>query len=59
MEKKRTELVEKVAEFDEQLGEMFLMEEPIDAATLKAAIRRQVGIRCVHLPGQCCGIHGR
>ena len=34
------ELKEAVANVDEELGEMFLMEEPIDAPTLKAAIRR-------------------
>lgn len=34
------ELKEKVADVDDELAELFLMEEPIDAATLKAAIRR-------------------
>ncbi len=28
---------------DEHLGELFLMEEPIDGETLRAAIRRCVG----------------
>jgi elongation factor G len=37
---KRSELVEKVADVDEQLGELFLMEEPIDEGTLRGAIRR-------------------
>ena len=36
---KRAELVEKVADVDEQLGELFLMEEPIDEPTLREAIR--------------------
>ncbi len=34
------ELKEKVADVDDELGELYLMEEPIDAPTLKAAIRR-------------------
>ena len=34
------ELKEKVADVDDELGELFLMEEPIDAPTLKQAIRR-------------------
>lgn len=37
--KKRAELVEKVADVDEHLGELFLMEEPIDEPTLREAIR--------------------
>lgn len=41
MEARRAELVERVADSDEVLGEAFLMEEPIEAAELKAAIRRQ------------------
>ena len=36
---KRAELVEKVADVDEELGELFLMEEPIDEPTLQEAIR--------------------
>ncbi len=36
---KRAELVEKVADVDEELGELFLMEEPIDEPTLREAIR--------------------
>jgi len=39
---KRIELVEKVADVDEQLGELFLMEEPIDEPTLREAIRYPV-----------------
>ena len=37
---RRAELVEAIAEVDEELGEMFLMEEPIDEDTLREAIRR-------------------
>lgn len=37
---RRAELVEAIADVDEQLGELFLMEEPIDEATLREAIRR-------------------
>ena len=36
---KRAELVEKVADVDEELGELFLMEEPVDEPTLREAIR--------------------
>ena len=36
---RRAELVEKVADVDEHLGELFLMEEPIDEPTLREAIR--------------------
>lgn len=32
---KRAELVERVAEVDEELGELFLEEAPIDAAALR------------------------
>ena len=39
-EKHRAELVERLADVDEQIGELFLMEEPIDAETLQAGIRR-------------------
>ena len=34
------ELLEAVADVDEQIGEMFLMEEPISVADLKAGLRR-------------------
>ena len=37
---KRKELIEKIADVDEQLGELFLMEELIDEDTLREAIRR-------------------
>ena len=35
-----SELLEAVADVDEQIGEMFLMEEPISVADLKAGLRR-------------------
>ena len=38
--KYRAEMIEKVAECDDALIEKFLMEEPITAAELKAAIRK-------------------
>lgn len=37
---RRAELVERVAEADETVGELFLMEEPVDSDTLRAGIRR-------------------
>ena len=37
---RRAELVERVAEADETVGELFLMEEPVDADTLRGGIRR-------------------
>ena len=37
---RRAELVERVAEADETVGELFLMEEPVDAETLRGGIRR-------------------
>jgi len=36
---KRAELVERVAEVDEELGELFLEEAPIDAATLRLTFK--------------------
>jgi elongation factor G len=39
-EEKRSELISKLADVDDQIGEKFLMEEPIDAAFLAAGIRR-------------------
>lgn len=36
----RQELIERASNFDDELGELFLMEEPIDNDTLKAALRR-------------------
>ena len=40
VEAKRAELVEAVAEVDEELGEQFVLEEPIDGPMLRAAVRR-------------------
>jgi elongation factor G len=37
---KRKELIEKLADVDEELGELFLMEEAIDEDVLRGAIRR-------------------
>ncbi len=37
---RRAELVERVAECDETVGELFLMEEPVDSETLRGGIRR-------------------
>ena len=39
-ESQRAELVERLADVDEQIGELFLMEEAVNADTLLAAIRR-------------------
>ena len=39
-DKQRAALIDAVAEVDDELMELYLMEEPIDAETLKAAIRR-------------------
>ncbi|RLN98080.1 hypothetical protein BBJ28_00011625 [Nothophytophthora sp. Chile5] len=36
----RQTLIERASDFDEELGELFLMEEEVDNATLKAALRR-------------------
>ncbi|KAJ0396493.1 hypothetical protein ATCC90586_002811 [Pythium insidiosum] len=41
----RQQLIERAADHDETLGEMFLMEEEIDAETLRAALRRIVSRR--------------
>lgn len=40
METKRMELVERVADVDDAIAELFISEEPVDAAMLQAAIRR-------------------
>jgi len=55
---KRAELVERVAEVDEELGELFLAEADVDAATLRRARRLP---RALHAlgepaprPGSCC-----
>lgn len=42
VEAKRAELVEAVAEVDEELAEHFVLEEPIDGDMLQAAVRRWV-----------------
>lgn len=39
-EAKRLELVERIAEVDETVGELFLLEEPIPADVLQDGIRR-------------------
>lgn len=46
---KRMELLETLSEVDDEIAELFLMEEFPDVATLKAAIRRQV-IACKFVP---------
>ena len=43
VEKRRAELVEHVAEVDDQLGELFVLEEPVDGEMLADAIRRCAG----------------
>ena len=40
VEARRAELVERVADVDEEVGELFLMEEPVEPTVLRAAIRR-------------------
>lgn len=40
MEAKRIELIEKIADVDDGIAELFVAEEPVDAEALKAAIRR-------------------
>lgn len=49
VEAKRLELIERVADCDDEIAEMFLMEEIPDAELLKAAIRRQT-IACKFVP---------
>lgn len=49
VEQKRMELIENLANADDEIGEMFLMEEDPSAEDLKAAIRRQV-IACDFVP---------
>lgn len=46
---KRNEMIEKLADVDDDIAELFLMEEDIDADTMKAAIRRQT-IACKFVP---------
>lgn len=49
VEEKRLELIERLADVDDEIAELFLMEEIPDADDLKAAIRRQV-ISCSFVP---------
>eukprot|EP00804_Cyclotella_cryptica_P001533 CCRYP_003744-RB/>CCRYP_003744-RB protein AED:0.08 eAED:0.08 QI:342/1/1/1/1/1/2/61/751 len=49
VETKRLELVERLADVDEEIGELFLMEETPTAEQLKAAIRRQT-VACQFVP---------
>ena len=48
-EEKRNEMIERLADVDDAIAELFLMEEEIDAATMKEAIRRQT-IACNFVP---------
>ena len=49
VEEKRLELLERLADADDEVAELFLMEEMPDVATMKAAIRRQT-IACAFVP---------
>jgi elongation factor G len=49
VEEKRLELIERLADADDEVAECFLMEETPDKETLKAAIRRQT-IACNFVP---------
>ena len=49
VEQKRRDLVERLADADDEIAEMFLMEERPDVETLKAGIRRAV-IACKFVP---------
>ncbi|KAL3912650.1 MAG: hypothetical protein SGILL_006798 [Bacillariaceae sp.] len=49
VEEKRLELIEKLADVDDEIAEIFLMEEIPDVDTMKAAIRRQT-IACAFVP---------
>ena len=49
VEEKRTELIERLADADDEVAEFFLMEEIPDVDTLKAAIRRST-ISCSFVP---------
>ena len=40
VEEKRNELVTLIADVDEEVGDLFIAEEPIDSELLTAAIRR-------------------
>lgn len=49
VEEKRLELIERLADADDEIAELFLLEEIPDVETLKAAIRRQT-IACKFVP---------
>jgi elongation factor G len=49
VEEKRKELIERLADVDDELAEFFLMEEIPDVDTIKAAIRRST-IACTFVP---------
>lgn len=49
VEEKRLELIERLADVDDEIAELFLMEEEPDTETMKAAIRRQT-IACSFVP---------
>ena len=49
VDEKRAELFEKLADADDEIAELFLMEEMPDAETLKAAIRRTT-LSCTFVP---------
>ncbi|CAE7764094.1 MEFG2, partial [Symbiodinium sp. KB8] len=42
VESRRTQLIEHLADIDDEIGELFLMEEEPDVDTIHAAVRRQV-----------------
>lgn len=48
-DEKRNEMIEKLADVDDEIAELFLMEEEIDAETMRDAIRRQT-IACQFVP---------
>ena len=48
-EEKRLEMIEKLADVDDEIAELFLMEEIPDPDTLKAAIRKQT-LNCAFVP---------
>jgi elongation factor G len=49
VQEKRSELLERISDVDDEIAELFLMEEVPDVDTLKAAIRRQT-IACRFVP---------
>jgi elongation factor G len=49
VEEKRMELIERLADADDEVAEFFLMEETPDVETMKAAIRRST-INCTFVP---------